>query len=241
MQLKAMQPRALKHKVLDSLDLERGEYVMVIDVNTQKGRLYKLDYVLVDETDVSTGKNPGDKQRSGDHRSPRGIYHVVSVQDSSTWKHNSNLAYGPYFARLSTGSWDSKGRHNPNGRSPIGMHGTHEPEKLGTPASHGCIRLDNQVIQEYVDMGYVKKGTRVAIVNDYTHVPISVPMHVPQMNKPILAKAETVKPVIQVKPVVQEKLAYTPVDKPEHTFDLDAWLAGVQKQKGKEADKHGRK
>lgn len=43
----------------------------------------------------------------------------------------------------------------------FGIHGTWEPEKLGTEASLGCIRLHNQDIAEYFAL--VPRGTKVEI------------------------------------------------------------------------------
>jgi hypothetical protein len=155
-----------KPAVLDYIEAKKGDYVLVVNKETQKAQLYKLDFVPVDTTSVSTGRNPGDKQKLGDNKTPKGIFEVVSVEDSSNWFYEGKHSYGPRFARLSAGSWDSNGNYNPAGLSDIGVHGTDEPEKLGTPVSHGCVRLASNIIDEYVTNGYVKKGTKVAIVDN---------------------------------------------------------------------------
>lgn len=43
----------------------------------------------------------------------------------------------------------------------IYIHGTNEEHKLGTPASHGCIRMRNADVAELFDL--VKEGTEVRI------------------------------------------------------------------------------
>lgn len=43
----------------------------------------------------------------------------------------------------------------------IYIHGTHEEHKLGTPASHGCIRMKNADVAELFD--FVDVGTEVKI------------------------------------------------------------------------------
>ena len=43
----------------------------------------------------------------------------------------------------------------------IYIHGTHEEHKIGTPASHGCIRMKNEDVAELFDR--VKVGTEVDI------------------------------------------------------------------------------
>ncbi len=95
---------------------------------------------------VALGKNPGDKQRVGDMRTPEGVFKVVSIHDSRHWVHDFGDgkgpvagAYGPWFIRLETG-W--KG---------IGIHGTHDPASIGTRASEGCIRMKNEHLLEIVD------------------------------------------------------------------------------------------
>ncbi|MBU1198749.1 MAG: L,D-transpeptidase [Nanoarchaeota archaeon] len=159
--------------VLYEINAKIGDHVIVVNKKKQESKLYKLDYVLVDETKVSTGINPGEKQRSGDHKTPTGIFDIVSVQKSDSWMHQGRLAYGPYFLRLSTGNWDSQGNYDSDARSSIGMHGTDEPEKLGQLASMGCIRFANKIIQKFVDKGYLGKDSKVAILDDYNQVPFS--------------------------------------------------------------------
>jgi hypothetical protein len=45
------------------------------------------------------------------------------------------------------GNIDTKSRH-------IYIHGTHEEDKIGNPASHGCIRMRNRDIVELFDHAY---------------------------------------------------------------------------------------
>ncbi len=52
------------------------------------------------------------------------------------------------------GRMDSKHRY-------IYIHGTHEEDKLGTPASHGCIRMSNLDILDMFEHAFV--GERVLI------------------------------------------------------------------------------
>jgi hypothetical protein len=164
--LKREEAENARPEILEQLELEKGEYVLLVNKETRTAQLYKLDYVLVDQAGVSTGRNPGNKERSGDNKTPEGIFEVVSVEQSSGWLHNGRLAYGPYFARLSAGSWDAYGNHNPDGWSPIGVHGTDEPEKIGSLASEGCVRTQDEFIKRCVEQGYIKKGVKVVIVDD---------------------------------------------------------------------------
>ena len=105
---------------------------------------------LVKEYPIAVGRNPGDKQRVGDHRTPTGNFKIVSIEDASKWKHDFGDgkgkiagAYGPWFLRLDAKGW--KG---------IGIHGTHDPDSRGTMATEGCIRLSNEDIAELRSYAY---------------------------------------------------------------------------------------
>ncbi len=49
------------------------------------------------------------------------------------------------------------------GSPPFGIHGTNEPEKIGTPVSSGCVRLRNAEVEELFDQ--VTMGTRVLVID----------------------------------------------------------------------------
>ncbi len=103
---------------------------------------------------VSIGANPdlADKKASGDRRTPEGEYVISGISDSSGWRFEGELAYGPWFFALATPPWTG-----------YAIHGTNEPTLIGAPASHGCIRLNNENL--LVLKKAVKVGTRVRIVH----------------------------------------------------------------------------
>ena len=121
-------------------------------------RLYLLeDGSIVRSWPVALGKNAGQKQKSGDMKTPDGSFPIDEVLDASYWTHDFGDgkgeiegAYGPYFisldtSRLSGGTWDG-----------IGIHGTHDPASIGTRASEGCIRMRNEdllALKKYVNVG----------------------------------------------------------------------------------------
>lgn len=121
-------------------------------------RISKADYTLtlykgnevVKTYPIAVGKNPGDKQRMGDHRTPVGDFKIVSIENASKWSHDFRDgkgkiagAYGPWFLRLDAKGW--KG---------IGIHGTHDPDSRGTMATEGCIRLSNEDIADLKQYAY---------------------------------------------------------------------------------------
>ena len=134
-----------------SVSNNKNDYWIKINKGSYTLALYKGDEIIK-EYSIAVGKNPGDKQRKGDHRTPVGDFKIVSIEDASSWKHDFGDgkgkiagAYGPWFLRLDAGGW--KG---------IGIHGTHDPDSLGTMASEGCIRMENSEIQELKNFAYRK-------------------------------------------------------------------------------------
>ncbi len=109
---------------------------------------------------VCVGKNFGDKQKSGDCRTPEGAFSISQIQDARSWQHDfgdgggmRKGAYGPWFFRLKTPRWTS-----------IGIHGTCFPESIGTRDSEGCVRLQNDDLTEL--RKHVAVGMKVIILPD---------------------------------------------------------------------------
>lgn len=140
------------------------DYRIVIKKGDFKLYLYKGD-LLVKAYPISIGKNPGDKERVGDCRTPEGNFYINSIEDSRSWVHDFGDgkgpipgAYGPWFLRLYTGADRTKSGKTWEG---IGIHGTHDPTSIGKMATEGCIRLKNEDIIELKEK--VKIGTPVRI------------------------------------------------------------------------------
>ncbi len=126
-----------------------GKYSIQVNKSEYTLSLYKGSE-LVKTYPVAVGKNPGDKQRVGDNRTPTGDFRIVSIENASGWTHDFRDgkgkiagAYGPWFLRLDAKGW--KG---------IGIHGTHDPASRGTNATEGCIRLSNEDIAELRQYAY---------------------------------------------------------------------------------------
>ena len=120
-----------------------GKYSIHISKRTHILTLMR-DGEPVKEYGIAVGRNPGDKQRVGDCRTPTGSFKITMIQDAKTWTHDFHDgkgkikgAYGPYFMRLDAKGWQG-----------IGIHGTHAPESIGTNATEGCIRLNNADLVE---------------------------------------------------------------------------------------------
>lgn len=71
---------------------------------------------------------------------PTGDFYLTEVLNT----HNPGGAYGPYAFGLS--AYSDVYTEFAGGPGQIGLHGTNSPGALGTDASHGCIRVDNDTI-----------------------------------------------------------------------------------------------
>jgi len=125
---------------------------IVVDKTDFTLYVYDLSGNLLVSFPVSIGKNPdlGDKKEVGDDRTPEGSFTVSGIEDSSFWTFEGRPAYGPWFISLATPPFTGGG-----------IHGTDEPEKIGTAASEGCIRMRNEDLERL--MMYTKVGTIVDI------------------------------------------------------------------------------
>jgi len=134
-------------------DIKNARFI-IVDKSSMTLTLYDYRGGEMMNVPVACGQSYGDKQKRGDMRTPEGVFSVASIEEASTWKHdfgdgNGEIegAYGPLFIRLNCG--EHKG---------IGIHGTHLPESLGTRASEGCIRLNNDdllLLAKHVHPGMV--------------------------------------------------------------------------------------
>ena len=111
----------------------------------------------IKEYNCAIGRNPRQKTKTGDARTPVGTFKVESINPSSDWisDEDGKGAYGPWFITLDTREL-SKGEWNG-----IGISGTNKPEGLGRASSAGSVRVRNSDIEEIKK--FVKVGTIVTI------------------------------------------------------------------------------
>ena len=86
---------------------------------------------------------------------PGGKYYIKELLQPS----DPGGAYGPYAYGLS--GYSNVLEEFNGGDGVIGIHGTNEPEAIGTDVSHGCIRVDNDTITRMA--GMLPLGTPVHI------------------------------------------------------------------------------
>lgn len=114
------------------------------------------DTVMVAQFPCCLSKNKGNKQKTGDMRTPESPankpFKITQIQNSAGWTHDFKdgrgkiKAYGNWFLRLLT-----------PGHSGIGIHGSTNNEKsVPGRASEGCIRLrDKDIITLKENYAYV--------------------------------------------------------------------------------------
>ena len=123
------------------------------------------DTVLLARYPVCVGKNYGQKQKTGDMKTPECTYDnpfsISQIQPASSWVHDfgdgrgSILAYGNWFLRLKTPGFNG-----------IGIHGsTNNENSVPGRGSEGCIRLLNEDLDELKER-YAFVGMKVVIEAD---------------------------------------------------------------------------
>jgi lipoprotein-anchoring transpeptidase ErfK/SrfK len=124
-------------------------YRIEVGITEHRIRVFKDEEVILDEP-VGVGR--------AEVPTPGGIYYLKELLKPP----NPNGSYGVYAYGL---SGFSNVLQNFNGGSGvIGIHGTNEPEKVGTDVSHGCIRLHNEAIVKMVEDIGLPLGTPVEII-----------------------------------------------------------------------------
>ena len=123
------------------------------------------DTVLLARYPVCVGLNYGQKQKSGDMKTPESTFEkpftITQIQPASNWTHDfgdgrgSILTYGNWFLRLKT-----------PGFSGIGIHGsTNNENSVPGRGSEGCIRLRDDDI-DLLKEKYAFVGMKVVILAD---------------------------------------------------------------------------
>ncbi len=115
---------------------------------------YRLTIYRYGEEKLSTTIAVG----NGDTPTPIGQFYLIELLRPS----NPDGAYGPYAYGLS-GYSDTLESFN-GGEGVIGIHGTNQPEYLGQDVSHGCIRVENDVITQMTE--FLPLGTPVIITRN---------------------------------------------------------------------------
>ena len=147
-------------------EMQQRENCFIV-ISKQELKLYVCekagaDTVRVAEFPVCLSRNLGQKQKTGDMKTPEctwdNPFSITQIQDASKWVHDfgdgrgSILAYGNWFMRLKT-----------PGFSGIGIHGsTNNENTVPGRDSEGCIRMLNNDL-DLLKEHYAFKGMTVVI------------------------------------------------------------------------------
>ncbi|MBO7082254.1 MAG: L,D-transpeptidase [Bacteroidales bacterium] len=123
------------------------------------------DTVLLARYPVCVGKNLGQKEKTGDMKTPEcgfgNPFSITEIKPASSWTHDFGdgrgpiLAYGNWFMRLKT-----------PGFTGIGIHGsTNNENSVPGRGSEGCIRLLNADLDELKET-YAFVGMKVIVLAD---------------------------------------------------------------------------
>ena len=130
--------------------LAADPYRLKVELGAHKLTVTKAGEVVVD-TPVGVGQSGWD--------TPTGTYYLKELLEPP----DPNGDYGPYAYGISGFSTpDAADAMGIDGPGIIGIHGTNQPDLLGGDVSHGCIRVNNDVITEMAS--YLPLGTPVEIV-----------------------------------------------------------------------------
>ncbi|HSL57453.1 MAG TPA: L,D-transpeptidase [Acidimicrobiales bacterium] len=129
------------------IELREVDLEVVVDLGARTLTLTDAGEVVL-TTPVAIGTD--------DTPTPTGRFYITDKVDTGA----PAGPYGPYALGLSAHS-DVLDQFA-GGPGQIGIHGTDEPDSIGTAASHGCIRLPNDVIVALTEL--VPLGTPVVIV-----------------------------------------------------------------------------
>lgn len=118
------------------VSLTEHDYRIEIELAAFELRVLKGDEELV-STEIGVGTQ--------DTPTPGGTYYIKELLQPPT----PDGPYGTYAYGLS--GFSNVLETFAGGNGVIGIHGTNQPQLIGTNVSHGCIRVDNSVISELVE------------------------------------------------------------------------------------------
>ncbi|GAC1517953.1 MAG: hypothetical protein NVS1B12_07680 [Acidimicrobiales bacterium] len=122
-------------------------YRIVVELGAHRLTVFRgYDTIAVDPIGVGTGATP----------TPGGLYYTVDFVKLD----DPSGPYGAYAYGLSGFSEVLKSFGGGPGQ--LAIHGTNEPDKLGSDVSHGCIRMSNAAITKLA--GFLPLGVPVQVV-----------------------------------------------------------------------------
>jgi len=156
----------------------------VLYVNIAEQKMYRIKEHKIVKTYVISSSSYGVGSKTGSNKTPLGLHRIKEKFGENT-PINGRMIGRVYYGKIATIYTDQKmsktdditsrifwlegleeGANKGEGidsyKRYIYIHGTSEEGRLGTPASHGCIRMKNKEVIELYDK--IKIGTLVLIL-----------------------------------------------------------------------------
>lgn len=160
--------------VLVSFAPEKGnEYAVIVEMSTQTLFLYGFDgrFKTVYRMRCSTGEVPGAKSRSGDKKTPEGVYFFIKEHEEKDLSPiYGSRAYPMDYPNL----MDRIAARDGNS---IWMHGTNKP--LKPRDSNGCIALENKNIDKLSKFITLNR-TPIIVTDTLNYIPVSKTIEISQ-------------------------------------------------------------
>jgi lipoprotein-anchoring transpeptidase ErfK/SrfK len=131
-----------------AVTLAYDSYRVVVSLGAHRLRVYDAGSQII-STKAGVGRSVS--------ATPRGTYFLVMLLKQP----DPHGTYGPYA--FGTSAFSNTYYHFGGGPGEIGLHGTNDPQGLGTNVSHGCIRVSNATITRLAKL--LPLGTPVVITN----------------------------------------------------------------------------
>lgn len=128
------------------VSLSRNPYRIEVSTSDYQLQVFKDDSLWMEaEVAIGTGETP----------TPIGRFYIIELLKPPT----NDSVYGSFAFGLS--GFSETLTSFAGGEGVIGIHGTNQPQALGSDVSHGCIRVANETIETLA--GIIPLGTPVVI------------------------------------------------------------------------------
>ncbi len=128
------------------VELATNPYRLEVDLGELQLRLFRRDHQVFDHSvAIGTASTP----------TPTGLFFTTILAKPSS----PDSPYGKFALGLS--GYSEVLTTFAGGEGQIAIHGTNQPSLIGTPASHGCVRVDNRTISRLARL--LPLGTPVRI------------------------------------------------------------------------------
>jgi hypothetical protein len=155
-----------EEKILQEGDFKLNDFILVVD-KVRKEILVMIRngkrVMVVDRFTIILGKNQGDKAKTGDMKTPEGVYKIIAIKEEG----ELIPMYGPKAFVLNYPN-DVDKKHGKTGAG-IWIHGIGDESR--EPVTKGCIAMDNNSLFRFSQ--YAKINTNIFIFPEGFMIPLN--------------------------------------------------------------------